>query len=104
MAGVAMKRMSKWDTQEISPDIVEISEDEYPPMNTDDHRKYGDLLPNHTNDNGNQLGESQNLKSDAFMHESSTEYEEEHTGRLNKDIMERHSKVPSLIGRMLLEG
>jgi hypothetical protein len=63
MAGVARKGVSKWDTKEISPDIVEISEDESPPMNTDDCCKYADLLPDHTNDNGNQLGESSNLKS-----------------------------------------
>ena len=62
MAGVARKGRSKWDTQEISPDIVEISEDESPPMNTDDRWLDGDFLPSKdlTDDNGNQFGDFSN--------------------------------------------
>ncbi|XP_044404647.1 zinc finger CCCH domain-containing protein 55 isoform X2 [Triticum aestivum] len=95
MAGVARKGRSKWDTQEISPDIVEISEDDSPPKNTDDRRK--DVIPTQdlTNDNGKRLGESSNLKPDAFMHQGSTEYEQERTDGLNKDVKERQSKASS---------
>ncbi|EMS58846.1 Zinc finger CCCH domain-containing protein 55 [Triticum urartu] len=95
MASVARKGRSKWDTQEISPDIVEISEDDSPPKNTDDRRK--DVIPTQdlTNDNGKRLGESSNLKPDAFMHQGSTEYEQERTDGLNKDVKERQSKASS---------
>ncbi|KQJ94984.1 zinc finger CCCH domain-containing protein 55 [Brachypodium distachyon] len=97
MTGVARRGRSKWDTQEISPDIVEISEDESPPMNKDDQSKDGDSLPSQdrTNDNGKQLGESSNLKPDAFMHRGSAGQEQEHTHGLNKDIKERQSKASS---------
>lgn len=97
MAGVARKGRSKWDTQEISPDIVEISEDDSPPKNTDDRRKDGGDIPTQdlTNDNGKRVGESSNLKPDAFMHQGSTECEEERTDGLNKDVKERQSKVSS---------
>ncbi|KAF7086274.1 hypothetical protein CFC21_089583 [Triticum aestivum] len=95
MAGVARKGRSKWDTQEISPDIVEISEDDSPPKNTDDRHK--DVIPTQdlTNDNGKRLGESSNLKPDAFLHQGSTEYEQERTDGLNKDVKERQSKASS---------
>ncbi|XP_044953691.1 zinc finger CCCH domain-containing protein 55-like isoform X2 [Hordeum vulgare subsp. vulgare] len=97
MAGVARKGRSKWDTQEISPDIVEISEDDSPPKNTDDRRKDGGDIPTQdlTNDNGKRVGESSNLKPDAFMHQGSTECEEERTDGLNKDVKERQSKASS---------
>ena len=95
MSGVARKGRSKWDTKEISSDIVEISEDDSPPKNTDDRRKDGDLLPSQdlTNDNGKQLGESSNLKPDALMHQGGQE--QERTDGLNKDTKERQPKASS---------
>lgn len=97
MSGVARKGRSKWDTKEISSDIVEISEDDSPPKNTDDRRKDGDLLRSQdlTNDNGKQLGESSNLKPDALMHQGSAGHEQERTDGLNKDSKERQSKASS---------
>jgi hypothetical protein len=97
MSGVARKGRSKWDTKEISRDIVEISEDDSPPKNTDDRRKDGGLLPSQdlTNDNGRQLRESSNLKPDAFMQKGSSGHEQERTDGSSKDIKERQSKVSS---------
>ncbi|XP_047079306.1 zinc finger CCCH domain-containing protein 55-like isoform X2 [Lolium rigidum] len=86
MSGVARKGRSKWDTKEVSRDVVEISEDDSPPKNTDDRRKDGGLHPS---------GESSNLKPDAFMQQGSSAHEKERTDGFNKDIKERQSKVSS---------
>uniref|UniRef100_A0ACD6AJ92 Uncharacterized protein n=1 Tax=Avena sativa TaxID=4498 RepID=A0ACD6AJ92_AVESA len=83
MSGVARKGRSKWDTKEISSDIVEISEDDSPPKNSDGRRKDGDLLP------------SQDVTNDNGLHQGSAGHEHERADGLNKEIKERQSKVSS---------